>query len=113
MCGDMGVQRVLGHALGKGLCALSDPEAFKKDALRGDASVAGRCGCEGKLFKIDVCCQICLAGGDQRIGFFMPLQRLQGIAQTVPVAIIHDQRGTAVGRDPFRHRVEDLSLIHI
>ena len=44
MCGDMGVQRVLGHALGKGLCALSDPEAFKKDALRGDASVASRCG---------------------------------------------------------------------
>ena len=76
-----------------------DPEPREERALRAEAGLRGGGGGAGQRLEIHMRGEIGLAGGGKRIGGRVARHRLKRVAQRAPVAVIHDQRRAALGRD--------------
>ena len=101
-CRQMAFARRAVEIARKRLGARLDPEPQQERALRNKLRMGGRRRRAGQRLEIDMRGQVSLARRLQRMGRGMFPDRLERIAKGPPVAIIHDQRGAALGVDYSR-----------
>ena len=103
----MQFQFVAGQVLRQLISAGFDTQPVQQIALPGHGGKrdVGGGGAEG--LKINVCCEVGLARVGQRADRFVVLHRLECIAKRAPVAVIDDDRRSAVDRNSVRYDLHD------
>ncbi|KMK68031.1 hypothetical protein IMCC21224_112908 [Puniceibacterium sp. IMCC21224] len=106
MCGNVSVERFSLQLGRQCLRPRRNAKPFEKDALRGELTV-----CTGQItgqgLKVHMRGQVCCAGRGQWIGGRMIAHCLKGVASAAPGAVVDNQRGAAMIRDPLADQLRD------